>query len=166
MIKTPRAGQFALVGSLTLVVAPEASAAERSTEGAKDAEARLRELFRQHYDFIWRSLRRLGLDAGRADDAAQQVFVTASRKLEGIRVGESVGTCSGSPFGSPRMHGEPARAGESTRSSAPPTRPIRALRSRRRSTNTAPSRSSTRRSPSCRGISGSSSFSTSSRSSR
>ena len=87
MIKTLRAGQFPSVGSLTLVVAPEASTAERSTEGAKDAEARLRELFRQHYDFIWRSLRRLGLDAGRADDAAQQVFVTASRKLEGIRVG-------------------------------------------------------------------------------
>jgi RNA polymerase sigma-70 factor (ECF subfamily) len=31
----------------------------------------------EHYDFIWRLLRRLGLDAVDADDAAQQVFLVA-----------------------------------------------------------------------------------------
>jgi RNA polymerase sigma-70 factor (ECF subfamily) len=55
--------------------------------GTVEAQQRLRAMLADHYDFIWRSLRRLGLDASGADDAAQQVFVVASRKLAGIRVG-------------------------------------------------------------------------------
>jgi RNA polymerase sigma-70 factor, ECF subfamily len=34
-------------------------------------------LVRQHYDFIWRLLRRMGLGAADCDDAAQQVFLVA-----------------------------------------------------------------------------------------
>jgi RNA polymerase sigma-70 factor (ECF subfamily) len=34
-----------------------------------------------HYDFVWRSLRRLGVAEQAVDDAAQQVFVVAARKL-------------------------------------------------------------------------------------
>jgi RNA polymerase sigma-70 factor (ECF subfamily) len=49
--------------------------------------ARFRELVDAHYEFIWRSLRRLGVAQGDADDAAQQVFVTAARKLTAIRLG-------------------------------------------------------------------------------
>jgi RNA polymerase sigma-70 factor, ECF subfamily len=49
--------------------------------------ARFRELVDAHYEFIWRSLRRLGVSQGDADDAAQQVFVTAARKLTAIRLG-------------------------------------------------------------------------------
>ncbi|HKO54059.1 MAG TPA: sigma-70 family RNA polymerase sigma factor [Polyangiaceae bacterium] len=37
-----------------------------------------------HFDFVWRSLRRLGLSAADADDGAQEVFVIASRKLAAI----------------------------------------------------------------------------------
>lgn len=37
-----------------------------------------------HFDFVWRSLRRLGLSAEDADDGAQEVFVVASRKLSVI----------------------------------------------------------------------------------
>jgi len=37
-----------------------------------------------HFDFVWRSLRRLGLSAEDADDGAQEVFVVASRKLSSI----------------------------------------------------------------------------------
>jgi RNA polymerase sigma-70 factor (ECF subfamily) len=48
---------------------------------------RFREIVDAHYDFIWRSLRRLGVTQGDADDAAQQVFVTAARKLAKIRPG-------------------------------------------------------------------------------
>lgn len=48
---------------------------------------RLRVLVDAHYDFVWRSLRRLGVHDADVDDAAQQVFVTASRKLEAIRRG-------------------------------------------------------------------------------
>jgi len=38
-------------------------------------------LVRKHYAFVWRLLRRLGLREGDADDAAQQVFMTASGRL-------------------------------------------------------------------------------------
>lgn len=49
------------------------------------ADARLRALVETHYEFVWRSLRRLGLREGDADDAAQKVFLVASRKLSSIR---------------------------------------------------------------------------------
>src|SRR5262245_12046318 len=51
------------------------------------ADARLRALMADHFDFIWRSLRRFGLSADRADDAAQQVFVIASRRLDDMAIG-------------------------------------------------------------------------------
>lgn len=51
------------------------------------AERRVAELVRQHYDFVWRSLRRLGVRDGDADDSAQQVFLVAARKLDAIRPG-------------------------------------------------------------------------------
>ena len=44
-------------------------------------------MFSAHFDFIWRSLRRFGLPEDRADDAAQQVFFIASRKLDVIEDG-------------------------------------------------------------------------------
>ncbi len=37
-----------------------------------------------HFDFIWRSLRRMGLEGADADDATQEVFVIASRRLDSI----------------------------------------------------------------------------------
>jgi RNA polymerase sigma-70 factor (ECF subfamily) len=51
------------------------------------SHARLRGMMAEHYDFIWRSLRRLGLDPDTADDTAQKVFMVASRKLEMIAEG-------------------------------------------------------------------------------
>src|SRR4051812_39414702 len=39
-------------------------------------------LVAQHYGFIWRVLRGLGLSRTDAEDAAQQVFMIAARKLE------------------------------------------------------------------------------------
>jgi RNA polymerase sigma-70 factor (ECF subfamily) len=50
-------------------------------------DARLREMVDQHFDFIWRSLRALGVPSVVADDACQQVFIIASRKLELIAIG-------------------------------------------------------------------------------
>jgi RNA polymerase sigma-70 factor (ECF subfamily) len=35
----------------------------------------------EHFDFVWRSLRRLGLPAADLDDGAQEVFVVAARRL-------------------------------------------------------------------------------------
>jgi RNA polymerase sigma-70 factor (ECF subfamily) len=45
------------------------------------------ELVRDHFDFIWRLVRRLGLSVEDADDAAQQVFMTATQRLAQIAPG-------------------------------------------------------------------------------
>lgn len=54
-------------------------------EGAPpEAEAGLRELgevYEAHFDFVWRSLRRLGVPASALDDAAHDVFLIVHRKL-------------------------------------------------------------------------------------
>jgi len=50
------------------------------------AEARLRALMTAYFDFVWRSLRRLGLSPADADDGTQEVFVVVSRKLSAIAV--------------------------------------------------------------------------------
>jgi len=42
---------------------------------------------KQHYAFIWRSLRRLGVQPQSVDDAAQQVFVLAAEKVGRIAPG-------------------------------------------------------------------------------
>lgn len=49
--------------------------------------ARLTELLRTHYSCVWRTLRRLGVDEGRADDAAQDAFIVLSRRLGDVREG-------------------------------------------------------------------------------
>lgn len=59
----------------------EAQAARRA-EGLS-----LEVLFGQHYDFVWRSLRRLGVGNDGVDDAAQEVFLIAARKLDRIALG-------------------------------------------------------------------------------
>jgi RNA polymerase sigma-70 factor (ECF subfamily) len=41
----------------------------------------------EHYDFVYRSLRGLGVPTERIDDAAQQVFLVATKKVEAISVG-------------------------------------------------------------------------------
>ncbi len=52
------------------------------------SEARdLRALFEQHYASIWRLLRRLGVSAAELDDAAQEVFWVAARRLRDIQPG-------------------------------------------------------------------------------
>src|SRR6201995_4708859 len=43
---------------------------------------RLRRVATAHLDFVWRCLRRFGVPAADADDAAQQVFLVASQKLD------------------------------------------------------------------------------------
>ncbi|SRR5258706_3392367 len=47
----------------------------------------MREIVDEHYEFIWRSIRRLGVPMASIDDAAQQVFMIASRKVEAILPG-------------------------------------------------------------------------------
>jgi RNA polymerase sigma-70 factor (ECF subfamily) len=53
-----------------------------------DGGDRLSSMFHHHYDFVWRSVRRLGVPEDAVDDAAQEVFVVASRKLDAIDAGK------------------------------------------------------------------------------
>jgi RNA polymerase sigma-70 factor (ECF subfamily) len=61
--------------------------AEEAPPRALSPEVRFRKLVDAHFDFIWRSLRGLGVPAHSVDDAAQQVFLIAAQKLAGIVVG-------------------------------------------------------------------------------
>lgn len=47
-------------------------------------DARLRSMVAAHLDTVWRALRRLGVPEAGADDAVQQVFMVAARRLEEI----------------------------------------------------------------------------------
>jgi RNA polymerase sigma-70 factor (ECF subfamily) len=48
--------------------------------------ARLTRVAQEHLDFVWRCLRRFGVPAADADDAAQQVFLVAADKLSEVPV--------------------------------------------------------------------------------
>lgn len=61
---------------------PETSAERVSAE--RPSPERVARLVREHYSFVWRLLRRLGLGEGDADDAAQQVFLAASGRLSAV----------------------------------------------------------------------------------
>ncbi len=50
-------------------------------------DARLRAIVGEHFDFVWRSLRRLGVPAPDVDDCAQQVFWVVARKLADVQRG-------------------------------------------------------------------------------
>lgn len=51
---------------------------------ASERERQLAALVREHFDFIWRLLRRMGFSPADADDGAQQVFMAATQKSEQI----------------------------------------------------------------------------------
>lgn len=50
----------------------------------REREARLAELLNAHFRTVWRALRRLGVPEHAVDDAAQEVFIVAAKKLETI----------------------------------------------------------------------------------
>src|SRR5258708_16639115 len=74
------------------------SSREAGTDGLTDFELlnvpehdadlgrRVAGLVRDHFDFIWRSLRRLGVPVQHTDDAAQKVFWVAAQKMHGLRL--------------------------------------------------------------------------------
>lgn len=51
------------------------------------AEDRLNRLFEENLDFVWRSLRRLGVPLSTVDDATQQVWLIVAKRLPEITVG-------------------------------------------------------------------------------
>lgn len=73
---------------LHCAVPPPAQRSGARVAAARTADdPRLRALFAAHFDFVWRSLRRLGLPAEAADDAAQQVWLVVARRLPDVREG-------------------------------------------------------------------------------
>jgi RNA polymerase sigma-70 factor (ECF subfamily) len=51
---------------------------------ADASRRRLSDLVAKYQDFIWRSLRRLGVPHAQVDDATQEVFLVAARRLDDI----------------------------------------------------------------------------------
>lgn len=60
------------------------SLAPRGPVVAMDADDRMRKLVAEQYDFVWRVLRRLGVPAPVAEDAAQDVFIIVDRKARDV----------------------------------------------------------------------------------
>ncbi|HEY8945716.1 MAG TPA: sigma-70 family RNA polymerase sigma factor [Polyangiaceae bacterium] len=58
------------------------------TFGPGERDALLAELLRRHHSTVWRMLRQLGVAPEKVDDAAQDVFIVISRKLEQIEPGK------------------------------------------------------------------------------
>lgn len=60
---------------------------------------RLRLALAEHFKLVWRTLRRLGVEDGSVDDAAQQVFLTFAARLAtvpaGMERGFLIGVCPG-----------------------------------------------------------------------
>src|SRR5690349_10936336 len=52
--------------------------------GDEASNARLERLINEHYEFVWRSAKRLGVRSADLDDVVQEVFVVAARRLDDI----------------------------------------------------------------------------------
>lgn len=63
------------------------AAAHPGAAAASARAARLTAMALENFQFIWRSLRRLGVPPEGVDDAAQQVFVVAATKVDAIEPG-------------------------------------------------------------------------------
>lgn len=91
MIKSGPSGDTLEVNpALAHVELPPRSEPVPPLEGAAPFAAdstRLEALVRRELSSVWRFLRRLGLGEAEADDAAQQVFIVAARRLGDIQVG-------------------------------------------------------------------------------
>jgi RNA polymerase sigma-70 factor, ECF subfamily len=66
---------------------PEVGSGKVAAAAPLPDPARLRLLLDQHFREVWRVLRRLGVPLATIDDAAQQVFIIAARKLTQVRPG-------------------------------------------------------------------------------
>jgi RNA polymerase sigma-70 factor (ECF subfamily) len=55
-----------------------------SESSRSQRDARIRFMVDSHFESVWRALKRLGVPPAGVDDAAQQVFLVASRRLEEI----------------------------------------------------------------------------------
>src|SRR6187402_3874980 len=76
--------------------APSSASAQCRPAGTHND--RLRAAFDQHFDYVWRLLRRLGVHEASVDDAAQLVFLTLSAKLAQVVLGKERAFLTGTAF--------------------------------------------------------------------
>src|SRR6187399_512922 len=95
MAKVPSSSQSSLARSLADADAAddgEHEAVRRSGPhvklGGVAREDALARLLHENFRMVWRALRRLGVPQHAVDDAAQEVFLVASRKLDAIEEGQ------------------------------------------------------------------------------
>jgi RNA polymerase sigma-70 factor (ECF subfamily) len=60
--------------------------------GARSRPLRLEQIYEHHFDFVWRSARRMGVADAAVDDVVQEVFVVAHRRLADFEGRSSVKT--------------------------------------------------------------------------
>ena len=70
-----------------MAAGPTLAIDEMDVTGAPERMARLSALAEEQFAYVWRLLRRLGLSDADADDAAQQAFLVAWRRLDDIEEG-------------------------------------------------------------------------------
>ncbi len=63
------------------------SAPDSATQVSADGKKRLEQIFEENHEFVWRLLRRLGLNRERAADMTQQAFLIAAERLDCIKRG-------------------------------------------------------------------------------
>ena len=78
---------FAGAGQRPIGMEEVVRAAPAAVGPAHRSDVRLRAMIDAHFDLVWRTLRRLGVEVEGVDDATQQVFMVASRKLDVIEPG-------------------------------------------------------------------------------
>lgn len=57
-------------------------------DASRSIEERVGQTVAEHYEFVWRSLRRLGVLEASADDAAQQVFCVYAKRVRDVLPGK------------------------------------------------------------------------------
>ncbi len=76
-----------MIGAMTEGYAAELRMSEVAPRAAPDVDAVLRGLVAGHFDFVWRSVRRVGFGPADADDITQEAFLVASRRLGDLQAG-------------------------------------------------------------------------------
>lgn len=71
----------------TLEPRPDPDGVRTAAHAERERHVRITAIVQANHDFIWRLLRRLGLPPASADDATQQVFCIAVRRIDDIAQG-------------------------------------------------------------------------------